>query len=73
MEPDIQYDARVRAVNFYGVKSAWTTLLSFTISAPSGVSTRLDYELVSEAVTTSLDYGLVSDSVGTSIDYGSVV
>lgn len=73
VEPDIQYDARVRAVNFYGVKSAWTTLLSFTISAPSGVSTRLDYELVSEAVTTSLDYGLVSDSVGTSIDYGSVV
>lgn len=73
VEPDITYDARVRAVNFYGVKSEWTSLLAFTVSSPSGVSFRLDYGFVSESVTTSLDYGLVSDSVGTSLDYGSVV
>lgn len=73
VEPDISYDARVRAVNFYGVKSEWTSLLAFTVSSPSGVSVTLDYGLVSESVTTSLDYGLVSDSVGTSTDYGSVV
>ena len=72
VEPSITYDARVRSVNFYGVKSAWTTLLAFTVSSPSGVGARLDYKLVSDSISTSLDYGLVSDSIGTTLDYGSV-
>jgi hypothetical protein len=73
VNPDTQYDARVRAVNLYGVRSNWVTILSFTASSPSGVSVRLDYELFSNTPTSFLDYGLFSDSVTSSLDYGSFV
>lgn len=73
VRPVISYDARVRSVNVFGVRSAWASLTGFTVGSPSGVTDREDYGLFSESVTSSLDYGLFSDTVTTSEDYGAFV
>jgi hypothetical protein len=73
VNPDTQYDARVRAVNLYGVRSNWVTILSFTASSPSGVTTRFDYGRITDTPSLSLDYGRISDTVATSLDYGRIV
>lgn len=73
VKPATSYDARVRAINVYGVRSQWAALEGFTVAAPEGTTDRADYGLFSETVTDNLDYGLFSDSVGASEDYGSFV
>lgn len=69
----VLYDLRIRARNRLGVRSAWSVIEGATVGSSGGVTTSLDYALVSDTVSTSEDWGLVSDAVTTEIDYGSVV
>lgn len=76
VQPGINYDVRIRAINYFGVKSAFSALTGFTIASPSGATVQLDYqEFVGPtgAVIDTFDYGEFSDSVDDSLDYGEFV
>ena len=76
VQPGINYDVRIRAINYFGVKSAFTALTGFTIESPSGATVQLDYqEFVGPTgtVVDTFDYGEFSDSVGDTLDYGEFV
>lgn len=67
-----KYDARIRAVNNLGVRSAYNTLLGFTVSSPSGATISLDYLMLTQAVTDYLDYNEITDTIDTITDFGSI-
>ena len=76
VQPGINYDVRIRAINYFGVKSAFSALTGFTIESPSGATVQLDYqEFVGPTgtIVDSFDYGEFSDSVSDSLDYGEFV
>lgn len=73
VQPGINYDCRVRAVNILKVPSAWTSLFGFNVSSPSGATISLDYGEFSDSVVEIVDYGEFSDSVTATLDYGAYV
>lgn len=69
----IEYDLRIRARNRLGVRSPWSVIEAASVGSSGGVTTSLDYALVSDTVSTSEDWGSVADAPTTLVDYGSVV
>jgi len=73
VQPAINYDVRIRAVNSLGVRSSWQQLLGFNMSSPSGATVTLDYGLISNEVVDTLDYGLITDAATTFVDYEGII
>lgn len=76
VEPQINYDVRIRSVNYLGVRSQYVTLSGFTVDSPSGATIQKDYLYYQggqSAVIESFDYGLFSESVNDTLDYGEFV
>lgn len=67
-----KYDARIRAVNNLGVRSAYNTLLGFTVTSPSGATISLDYLMLTQAVTDYLEYNDITDTIDTITDFGGL-
>jgi hypothetical protein len=73
VDPGINYDVRMRSVNYLGVRSNYQSLFGFTVSSPSGATIALDYRFVSETDTQSIAYGVIIISAGDNqINYGEV-
>ncbi len=68
-----KYDARIRAVNNLGVRSAYNTLIGFTVSSPSGADITLDYLKLTLPVTDYLEYDYLVDTIDTVTDFGSII
>lgn len=73
VQPATNYDVRIRAVNYLGVRSAWQQLLGFNTSSPSGATINLDYRLLSGTVTEVDDFGLVTETSPDILDFGELV
>lgn len=70
----VNYDVRIRAVNYLGAKSDWANIIGYTAGASgAGASNLLDYGSVASAVEQSINYGSVATAVDLEIDFGSVV
>lgn len=72
VEPGVNYDAQIRAVNQLGVRSSWQSLFGFSVDSPSGATIRIDWNLVTESVHESSDWGLVTESEDAENDWGTV-
>lgn len=70
LEKGVDYDLRVRSINHFGVRSAYSTVTNFTVTSPGGATAQLDYGQFSDSVTENLDYGQFSDAVTANLDYG---
>lgn len=68
-----EYDVRIKAVNHFGIESAFSTLVNFSVTNPGGATDTADYELITDSVSTSLNYQLITDSVTTEAEYGNVI
>lgn len=64
------YDIRIRAVNSLGVRSGFTTLLSYAVGTSGGVGTTIDWGNWVDSPSTTEDWGNWTDSVGTTDDWG---
>jgi hypothetical protein len=74
VSPGINYDVRIRSVNYIGVRSSYNNLFGFTVDSPSGATIALDYGLISKAVIDTIDYGLITESsADDQNDYGDIV
>lgn len=77
VEPQVNYDVRIRSVNYLRVRSQYVTLSGFTVDSPSGATIQKDYLFFQGSqgsVTETFDYGLFSDgTIGDTIDYGNFV
>lgn len=73
VQPATNYDVRIRAVNYLGVRSAYQQLLGFNTSSPSGATINLDYRLISGTVTETDDFGLVTETPPDVLDFGDLV
>lgn len=72
IDPGVNYDARIRAVNQLGVRSTWQNLFGFNISSPSGATIRIDYGQIDVTPVETADYGLITAAVTASDDYGDL-
>lgn len=72
IDPGINYDCRVRAVNQLGVRSSWQNLFGFNINSPSGATIKIDYGLITGSVVESIDLGLITDAHSAANDYGNI-
>ena len=67
------YDVAIRAVNSLGQESVFAQVPGYTVGDPAaGVTERVDWGLVSEAVTATEDWGQVSEAVTETEDWGAV-
>ena len=73
IQPATNYDVRIRAVNYLGVRSAWQQLLGFNVLSPSGATINLDYGQISGTVTEIDDFGLVTETSPDILDFGDIV
>lgn len=73
VQPATNYDVRIRAVNYLGVRSAYQQLLGFNTSSPSGATINLDYRLISGIVTETDDFGLITETPPDVLDFGDLV
>ena len=71
VQPGINYDVRVRAVNSLGVRSAYQSLYGFNVSSPSGATIALDYGFLSADVADMVNFGLMSEAANIN-DYGDL-
>lgn len=70
---NIEYDLRIRARNYLGVRSEWNTILGAVVGSSGGVTTTYDYRFVNETVTIFNDWGNAADAPTTFDDWGYVV
>lgn len=73
VQPGINYDCRIRSVNYLGIKSAYSALLGFTVDSPSGATIQIDYGFITISPVELIDYGLVTETPPDELDYGEVV
>ena len=71
VEPGVTYDIRLRSVNAFGVSSAWTYYVGFTVTSPSGATFAVDYRYFSENFGDVFDYGTFTESPSTTTDFGT--
>tara|TARA_R110000851_G_scaffold66998_1_gene151122 strand:- start:310 stop:2514 length:2205 start_codon:yes stop_codon:yes gene_type:complete len=72
INPGVNYDFRMRSVNYLGVRSQWQDLFGFNITSPSGATIRLDYKTIDGILTETKDYGPISEAVAATTDYGEI-
>lgn len=72
VQPGVNYDVRIRAVNSLGVRSSWQSLFGFTVDSPSGSTIQIDYLFTSGAVVDSIDYDSVTVVETEYNDFGDV-
>jgi len=73
INPAVNYDFRMRSVNYLGARSAWQQILGFDVSSPSGATITLDYGKISDTVLEVRDYGNIADTVVGNQHYGDIV
>lgn len=73
VQPGVNYDVRMRAVNSLGVRSTYQSLLGFTVESPSGATIRLDYGRIVETVVESIDFETITGSNDLTNDYGDII
>lgn len=70
---NIGYDLRIRAINYLGARSSWTTLYGAVVGSSGGVTETNDWRFVYENVSHNLDWGYVYDTPTIEEDWGYVV
>lgn len=74
VNPGVNYDVRIRSVNYLGVKSDYNNLFGFTVDSPSGATIAIDYGFTKNATSDTIDYRFTTESsADDQIDYGETI